>query len=81
MNGFKACVASCLFAACAGIASYFDLFGEGVLFKMDGRAAGVFEDPNVLGSFLVPGALYFMYNLINGRSRRPIARLAASSLF
>ena len=73
MSGFKAYVASCLFAACAGIASYFDLFGEGVLFKMDGRAAGVFEDPNVLGSFLVPGALYFMYNLINGRSRRPIA--------
>src|SRR5215207_8438266 len=46
----KAYLASCLFAAAAGIASYYDLF-DGILFKMDGRAAGVFEDPNVLGSF------------------------------
>src|SRR5215212_5016094 len=38
---FKAYVASSLFAACSGIASYFELFGEGLLFKMDGRAAGV----------------------------------------
>jgi hypothetical protein len=45
----KAYLASCLFAAAAGIASYYDLF-DGILFKMDGRAAGVFEDPNVLGS-------------------------------
>ena len=42
---FKAYVASSLFAAGAGIASYFELFGEGLLFRMDGRAAGVFEDP------------------------------------
>jgi O-antigen ligase len=70
-------LASCLFAASAGIASYFDLFGDGVLFKMDGRAAGVFEDPNVLGSFLVPGALYLMHTLIGGRSRFPLLAAAA----
>ncbi|HEX8165128.1 MAG TPA: O-antigen ligase family protein [Beijerinckiaceae bacterium] len=73
----KAYLASCLFAALAGIASYFDLLGEGVLFKMDGRAAGVFEDPNVLGSFLIPGALYLMHNLIGGRSRFPLLAAAA----
>jgi O-antigen ligase len=73
-------VASSLFAAAAGIASYFDLFGEGVLFKMDGRAAGVFEDPNVLGSFLVPGALYLMHNLIGGRARFPLLSAAALAL-
>jgi O-antigen ligase len=67
----KAYLASCLFAAAAGIASYYDLF-DGILFKMDGRAAGVFEDPNVLGSFLIPGALYLLHNLIGGRSRVPL---------
>jgi hypothetical protein len=61
---FKAYVASSLFAACAGIASYFELFGEGLLFRMDGRAAGVFEDPNVLGSFLIPAVLYLLHNPI-----------------
>src|SRR4051794_5043412 len=66
---FKAYVASSLFAAGAGIASYFELFGEGLLFRMDGRAAGVFEDPNVLGSFLIPAALYLVHNLVGGRSR------------
>jgi hypothetical protein len=72
----KAYLASCLFAASAGIASYFDLF-DGVLFKMDGRAAGVFEDPNVLGSFLVPGALYLMHDLIGGRPRSRLLAAAA----
>ncbi|HZB38449.1 MAG TPA: O-antigen ligase family protein [Beijerinckiaceae bacterium] len=72
----KAYLASCLFAAAAGIASYYDLFDR-VLFKMDGRAAGVFEDPNVLGSFLIPGALYLMHNLIAGRSRVPLLAVAS----
>jgi hypothetical protein len=74
---FKAYVASSLFAACAGIASYFELFGEGLLFRMDGRAAGVFEDPNVLGSFLIPAVLYLLHNLIGGRSRAPVLAVAA----
>ena len=44
---------------------------------MDGRAAGVFEDPNVLGSFLIPAALYLLHNLIGGRSRAPVLAVAA----
>jgi hypothetical protein len=68
----KAYVGSCLFAAVAGLASYFGLAGEGVLFTMDGRAAGVFEDPNVLGSYLILGALYLMHNLVTGVARRPV---------
>ncbi|HKH33544.1 MAG TPA: O-antigen ligase domain-containing protein, partial [Beijerinckiaceae bacterium] len=75
----KAYLASCLFAAAAGIASYYDLF-DGILFKMDGRAAGVFEDPNVLGSFLIPGALYLLHNLIGGRSRVPLFAAAGLAL-
>ncbi len=74
----KAYLASALFAAAAGVASYFDLFA-GILFKMDGRAAGVFEDPNVLGSFLVPGAVYVAHGLLVG-TRRPALGLPALSL-
>lgn len=75
----KAYAASCVFAAIAGIMSYFDTLGTGVLFKMDGRAAGVFEDPNVLGSFLFLGAFYLAHNLVTGHTRRPI--LSTISLF
>ena len=73
----RAYLASCLFAAVCGILSYFDVLGDGVLFKMDGRASGVFEDPNLLGSFLILAALYLIHNLITGRTRRILAALAA----
>jgi hypothetical protein len=73
--GLKAYVASCLFAAVAGIMSYFDTLGTETLFKMDGRAAGVFEDPNVLGSFLILGALYLVHNLLTGRARSVLLSL------
>jgi hypothetical protein len=73
--GLKAYLASCVFAAVAGIMSYFDTLGTDTLFKMDGRAAGVFEDPNVLGSFLILGALYLVHNLLTGRSRSVVLSL------
>lgn len=73
--GLKAYLASCLFAAAAGILSYF--VETGMLFTMDGRAAGVFEDPNVLGSFLVLGVLYLLQNLFTGRARVPVLSAAA----
>lgn len=73
----KAYVASCLFAAVAGIMSYFDTLGTGVLFKMDGRAAGVFEDPNVLGSFLFLAVFYLVRNLLTGEGRHPFLALLA----
>jgi len=73
----KAYTTSCVFAAVAGTMSYFDTFGAGVLFKMDGRAAGVFEDPNVLGSFLFLGAFYLTHNLITGRARHPLVSIAS----
>ena len=66
----KSYVASCLFAAICGIISY--AYPSGILFVMDGRAAGVFEDPNVLGSFLVLGALFLIRGLLVGESRRPV---------
>ncbi len=68
---FKAYVASCVVAASAGLLSYFGL-APGIFFTFDGRAAGVFEDPNVLGSYLILGALYLMHNLLTGVARRPL---------
>lgn len=67
----KAYLASCLVAASAGILSYAGV-APGFLFTMDGRAAGVFEDPNVLGSYMILGALYLMHNLLTGTARRPL---------
>jgi O-antigen ligase len=71
---FKAYLASCVFASLAGILSY--SVDTGVLFVMDGRAAGVFEDPNVLGSFLILGVLYLLRRLLTGEAHRPLLALA-----
>lgn len=63
-------VASCVFAAICGIYSY--IAPGDLLFTMDGRAAGVFEDPNVLGSFLTVGAIVLLRRLLAGDTRRPL---------
>lgn len=70
-------LASALFASVCGILSYFDVLGDGVMYKMDGRAAGVFEDPNLLGSFLIPSLTYLVRLLVTGGSRRPVWTAAA----
>lgn len=68
--GMRAYLASCFVAAVAGIVSYF--LDTGLLFVMDGRAAGVFEDPNVLGSFLLLGVLYLARGLLTGEMHRKL---------
>ena len=67
-------IASCLFASVCGIYSYFA--PAGILFTMDGRAAGVFEDPNLLGSFLTVGIIAVLRRLIAGETRRPLLSTA-----
>jgi O-antigen ligase len=74
----KAYLASCLFAAVCGTIAYFG--DTGILFTMDGRAAGVFEDPNVLGSFLILGLLYCLRDLLTGESRHPFLSLIAMAV-
>ena len=70
----RAYLASCVFAAACGILSYFR--DTGILFVMDGRAAGVFEDPNVLGSFLILGVLYLLRGMMTGEQRHPLVAAA-----
>lgn len=67
-------IASCLFAAICGIISYFT--PTGILFNMDGRAAGVFEDPNLLGSFLTVGGIALLRRLLAGETRYPLVSTA-----
>jgi hypothetical protein len=65
MSGY---VAAALVAALVAIAAYFRLFGGASdLFLLYGRARGTFNDPNVLGAFLVlPGLLMFQ-RMLAGR--------------
>lgn len=65
----KAFAASTVFGALTGIAGYFDLGGTGEIFATYGRAAGTFKDPNVFGSYLIMGALYFLQGVMFGRGR------------
>src|ERR1700693_4966166 len=59
-------LAAALIAAVAGIVGYFHLVGSlSEPFVLYGRARGTFNDPNVLGAFLVlPGILLFQRVLI-----------------
>ena len=62
--------ASTILAAICGILGYFNVAHLGAVFSMYGRASGTFKDPNVLGSYLIMGALFLMQRLILSRTRR-----------
>lgn len=61
--------ASTVAAALCGIVGYFDIGGLGEMFSRYGRASGTFKDPNVLGSYLIMGAVYYIQVLMLGRTR------------
>ena len=65
--------ASTVFAATAGIVGYFGVGGLGELLSRYGRASGTFKDPNVLGSYLIMGAVYYVQTLVLGRTRHVVA--------
>lgn len=73
----QAFAASTVVAAICGILGYFDVAHLGAIFSMYGRASGTFKDPNVLGSYLIMGALTYMQRLLLGQSRRPVLTTAA----
>jgi hypothetical protein len=63
-------MAAALIASLIAIAAYFRLLGGASdMFLLYDRARGTFNDPNVLGAFLVlPGLLLFQRILLGGRS-------------
>ena len=69
----KAFAMSTVLAAVCGILGYFAIAGAATLFTLNDRASGTFKDPNVLGSYLIMGALYFLQNLLLARTRKPFA--------
>ena len=65
MRGY---LAAALVAALAGTGAYFHAFGaESDLFVLYGRARGTFNDPNVLGAFLVLPGLLMLQRMLAGR--------------
>ena len=65
--------ASTVLAAVCGIVGYFGVGGLGELFSRYGRASGTFKDPNVLGSYLIMGAVYYVQLLVLGRTRHVVS--------
>ena len=60
----KAYAFSCVFAGAWGILSFIDFMGLNAREPVDGRIAGPFKDPNVLGSYCIMGVLYLMQSIL-----------------
>jgi O-antigen ligase len=61
-------LAAALVAALAALSGYFHLFGSASdIFVLYGRARGTFNDPNVLGAFLILPALLLFQRVMAGR--------------
>jgi hypothetical protein len=66
MSGYAA---SCMLAAVIAVGSWAQVIGDHRAMTLDGRAMAPFKDPNVLGSYMVPGVLFFVQRLLLGRTR------------
>ena len=65
MRGY---VAAAVVASLVGIAAYFRVFGAASdMFLLYERARGTFNDPNVLGAFLILPALLALQRVLVGR--------------
>ncbi len=63
----KAYAFSCVFAGCWGILSFVNFMGIGDREPIEGRIAGPFKDPNVLGSYCIMGVLFLTQSLLLSR--------------
>lgn len=69
----KAYFMACCITSLAGIAGYFNIAGSAAYFQLEGqRASGTFNDPNVMGSFCVLGALYGLQVVLRSKPRRAL---------
>jgi O-antigen ligase len=74
---FQGYVFSCGLAAVIAVVTWIGTFGSGEDLIKDGRAMLPFKDPNVLGSYMVPGITYLVQKLLLGRSKWLIVHLVA----
>ncbi|MDE2362119.1 MAG: O-antigen ligase family protein [Hyphomicrobiales bacterium] len=63
---------SCVFAGAWGILSFVNFMGLNEREPIDGRIAGPFKDPNVLGSYCIMGVLYLTQSMLLSRRHTPI---------
>jgi O-antigen ligase len=76
-------IVGALVASLAGILGYLHLIPGAEMFTLYGRAAGTFQDPNVLGAFLVLPALFCLQSVVSdgfGRSLRSAIALGVIAL-
>jgi hypothetical protein len=69
-------IAAGVVASLAGIVGYFHLMPGADIFTRYGRAQGTFNDPNVLGAFLIFPACLLIQRIVNGRASQVIGSLA-----
>ena len=67
---FKAWTWAAVLTSIIGILAYFNAFPGSEMFTLYGRAAGVFQDPNVFGPFLVLPGIYLLYLILTDRPGR-----------
>ena len=60
---------SCVLASVIAVTTWLSAFDGSGDWVKDGRAMAPFKDPNVLGSYMVTGALYLIQRLLLGRFR------------
>jgi hypothetical protein len=70
------CIAAGLIAATAGIVGYFHLVPGAGMFTRYERAQGTFNDPNVMGAFLIFPACLLIHRVLTGRGRQVVLSLA-----
>lgn len=57
-------VVAAVLSAAVAVGSYFGLLPSSETFLLYGRARGTFEDPNVMGPFLIPPTLYLLSRIL-----------------
>ena len=71
----EAYAVGCVIAGIGAILGYFNIAGLGEALTLYDRASSTFKDPNVLGSYLVLGAMFYMQRLMLRTSRHVISTL------
>ncbi|WP_246727714.1 O-antigen ligase family protein [Chelativorans sp. Marseille-P2723] len=66
---FRAWSAAAVVTSVFGILGYFRAFPGAEMFTRYGRAAGVFEDPNVFGPFITLPGIFLLHHMMTGRPR------------
>jgi O-antigen ligase len=67
---------SCVLAAVIALVTWNGDYAAGEELTKSGRAMFPFKDPNVLGSYMVPGILYLVQKLLLGRTKFLLVTLA-----